>query len=465
MRKKWVNLFAAGLLASLVLAGCSPAPQKASQPQPAPANDTGAKQSDSGGGAKTDSAGGGANALAWDKTDDPSLKSQTVTALVVDNDGSVTKMMKRFTDDTGIPLNVIAVDYNSLYTKITTAALSNSSDIDLAEMDTIWAGQFLTGNIVEDLTGVVPQDYQKQFTPSSLSSVMYNNKLAAMPYFSSTKHFYWNKDMLKKAGYDAPPKTWTEFREMSKKLTHDGVYASGWSWKQAEGLNCDFVGMVYAFGGQFFDQNNSFNANSPGAVKALQFMSDLINVDKTVDPASLQWTEDDVKNAFKAGKIAMMSNWEGMYPELNDASKSKVVGQTDVGLLPGDGNVVSASVTGSEGIAIMKSSKHKAAALAFLKWMSSDRFQKPNFTERGQYPVLQSLYSDPEVKKADPTNTIDKILAQFQYGQNRPNGPGYVEWADILSAKVFEAIAGHQAPQAALDDAQQKINEAIKKAQ
>ncbi|KIL39154.1 hypothetical protein SD70_21610 [Gordoniibacillus kamchatkensis] len=463
MQRKFGKLFVTALLASVTLAGCSPAPQKPSQSTPA-AGGADAKKNDAGGGSKTDTSGGGANALAWDKTDDPSLKSQTLTALVVDNDGTITKMMKRFTEDTGIPLNVVAVDYNSLYTKITTAALSNSSDIDLVEMDTIWAGQFLSGNIVEDLTNVVPQDYQKQFTQSSLSSVMYGGKLAAMPYFSSTKHFYWNKDLLKKAGYDAPPKTWTEFREVSKKLTHDGVYASGWSWKQAEGLNCDFVGMVYSFGGQFFDQNKNFNANSPGAVKALQYMSDLINVDKTVDPASLQWTEDDVKNAFEAGKIAMMSNWEGMYPELNDPSKSKVVGKTDVGLLPGEGNVVSASVTGSEGISIMKTSKHKQAALAFLKWMSSAKFQKPNFTERGTYPVLQSLYNDADVKKADETNTIDKILAQFQYGQNRPNGPGYVEWADILSAKVFEAIAGHQAPQAALDEAQKKIEEAIKKA-
>jgi multiple sugar transport system substrate-binding protein len=160
-----------------------------------------------------------------------------------------------------------------------------------------------------------------------------------------------------------------------------------------------------------------------------------------------------------------MSNWEGMYPAVNDPTQSKVVDQTDVGLLPGEGNVVSATVTGSEGISIMKSSKHKLAALAFLKWMGSKSFQEPSFIERGQYPVLQSLYSDPQVKAADKTNTIDKILAQFQYGQNRPNGPGYVEWADILSSEVFKALAGNKPPKQALDDAAQKIADAQKKAQ
>jgi multiple sugar transport system substrate-binding protein len=450
-KQKYAQPIAIGLMISTLLMGCSAVPQKANPDSSAKQTDNGVPKSE--------------NTLSWEKTNDPSLKNEQVTILAVDTDNTVTKLMNKFTEDTGIKLNVIGVDYNSLYTKVTTAALSNSSDIDLIEMDTIWAGQFLKGNIVEDLTNVVPADYQKQFTQSSLSSVQYENKLAAMPYFSSTKHFYWNNDLLKKAGYTSPPKTWDEFREVSKKLTKDGVYGSGWSWKQAEGLNCDFVGMVYSFGGEFFDKNNNFVANSPGAVKALQYMSYLIHVDKTVDPASLQWSEDDVAKAFAAGKIAMMSNWEGNYPMLNDPARSKVVNLTDVGLLPGQGSVVSATVTGSEGIAIMKASKHKQAALAFLKWMSSKNFQQPNFIDRGQYPVLQSLYTDPEVKKADETNTIDKIMAQFQYGQNRPNGPGYVEWADILSTEIFNALSGSKTPQVAMDDAQKKINEAIKKAQ
>ncbi|HEX7056302.1 MAG TPA: extracellular solute-binding protein [Bacilli bacterium] len=399
--------------------------------------------------------------MSWDKTDDPSLKGQEITVLLVDTDGTLEPIVKQFTDETGIKVKMLAVDYNSLYNKITTAALSNSSDIDVIEMDTIWAGQFLKGNLVVDLTDIVPQNVKDTFTQSSLSSVEYNGHLAAIPYYSSTKHFYWNMDLLKKAGYDAPPKTWSEFREMSKKLTKNGVYASGWSWKQAESLNCDYVAMVYAFGGDFFGQDGKIKANSPEAVKALQFMVDILNTDKTVNPASLQWAEDDVTKAFEAGKIAMMSNWEGQYPELNDPSKSKVVNQTDVGLLPGEGNVKSASVTGSEGVAIMQASQKKQAALAFVKWIGEKHFQLENFAERGTYPALKSLYSDPAMKEADSTNTIDKIQEQFSFGVNRPNAPGYVEWADILSAQVFSALTGHVTPQEALDNAQQKIEAAI----
>ncbi len=403
--------------------------------------------------------------LSWNNKKD--LKGEEITLLWVNTDGENGprgKILKEFTKDTGIKVKEIAVDYNSLYNKITTAVLSNSADIDLAEMDTIWAGQFMEGKIAYDLADSVPKDVQKKYTQSSLSSVIYKDQLAAVPFFSSTKHFYWNKELLAKAGYNAPPKTWDEFREMSKKLTKNGVYGSAWSWKQAEGLNCDFVSLVYGFGGKFFDENGTPVFNKSGGLKALQFMVDLVQKDKTVDPASMQWSEDDVKNAFAAGKIAMMTNWEGMYPDLNDPSKSKVMNKTDVGLMPGNGDVESAAVTGSEGISLMRDSKHKQAALQFLKWMSTKQFQLPMFEQDGMYPTLEGLYDDPDLKAADKTKTVDKIMKQYQYGQNRPNAPGYVEWADILSAEIHEALLGKKSPEDALNTAAKNIEKAIEDA-
>lgn len=406
--------------------------------------------------------------LKWGSS--KNLKGQTITIIWSDIEGPSgphAKVLKQFTKETGIKVKEIGVNYNSVYDKVMTASMSNSSDIDLAEMDTIWAGQYLKGNVAYDLTKVVPKSYLKRFTQASLGSVTYDGHLVAMPYFTSSKHFYWNTKLLKKAGYNAPPKTWSEFRDMSKKLTKMGVYASGWSWKQAESLNCDYVSLVYGFGGKFFDANGKPVFNKGGGLKALQYMVDIMRKDKTVAPGSLQWDEGDVQNAFASGKIAMMSNWEGMYPFLNTPSKSSVVGQTDVGLMPGEGNVKSAVVSGSEGIALLKNSKHKQAALEFLKWMSSKNFQMYMFKNgaNGFYPSLKSVYSDPEVKKEDKTQTLDKIVEQYSYGHNRPNAPGYVQWADILSSEIHQALSGTKSPKDALDTAADKINQAIKKAE
>jgi multiple sugar transport system substrate-binding protein len=446
-RGKWLL---AGLASMLLVAGCGGAP---------PASGGTSDNSST-----TNSAqGSGSSGLKWDDTSNPSLKGQTITVLWTDTNGIRGKLLKEFTKQTGINVHEIGVDYNSVYNKVITAAMAGSSDIDVAEMDTIWAGQYYKGNIAVDLTKVIPDSEKKKFTPSSLSSVTYQGHLMAVPWFSSSKHFYWNKTLFKKAGLDPnrPPKTYDEFLKDSRiiqdKLGKQGIYASAWSWKQAEGLTCDYVGFLGAFGGSFFDQQNRPIFNQGGGLKALQFMVKLMK-SGTVNPASLQWTEQDVQNAFKAGKIAMMSNWE-LGANLNDPKQSKIKGQWAVGLLPGEGNVTSATCTGSEGLAIMKNSKHKEAALAFLKWIAGTEYQTMEYEQEGQYPSVQSVYQT--LSSTGTLNLLPTFEKQFKYGVNRPNAPGYVQWSDIISAELHDALIGKGTPESDLKTAAQKVQQAI----
>ncbi|MCL6442399.1 MAG: extracellular solute-binding protein [Alicyclobacillus sp.] len=397
--------------------------------------------------------------LDWAKTDDPSLKGQTITVLWTDTNGIRKKLIQQFEHQTGIHVNEIGVSYNQVYDKVMTAAQSGSSDIDVVEMDTIWAGQYLKGHVAVDLSQVVPDNVKSQFTKSSLSSVTYDGHLMAVPWFSSTKHFYWNTKLLKDAGISSPPKTWDEFYQDSltiqRKLGSKGIYASGWSWKQAESLTCDYVGFVGAFGGKFFE-NGKPEFSKGGDLDALKYMVKLMK-SGTVDPASLQWDENDVANAFVAGKIAMMSNWDGVTAGWNDPKQSKIVGQWQAGLLPGEGSVTSSACTGSEGVAIMQNSKHKEAALAFLKWIASPQYQREEYEQEGQFPSLKSLYA--ELSKKDAL--INTYADEFNYGVNRPNAPGYVQWSDILQAALHNALSGQGTPEQDLQSADTQIASAI----
>lgn len=412
------------------------------------------------------SSGTAAKQLTWAGTTAPALKSQTVTVLTW-NQGTPQQdkaLLDLFTKDTGIPLKLIDVGYDSVYNKVTLAAAAKTSDIDTTIMDTIWAGQYYKGNIAVDLTNIVPADVKSQFTPASLSSVEYDNHLMGIPNMSSTKHFYWNTAMLQQAGITSPPKTWTEFLADSKiiqqKLGGNGVYASAWSWKQAEGLTCDYVSMVGAFGGTFFDSQGNPVFNQGGGLEALQYMITLLK-SGTVNPASLQWSENDVANAFEAGKVAMMSNWDGMATGWNDPSQSKIVNQWEVGILPGHGNIVSAAVTGSSGFSIMKNSQHQEAALAFLKWVGSSGYQIPAYTQESIYPSLTAMYTNPQITGSAAGSLLPKYAEQFKYGVNRPNAPGYVQWSDIINAQLHKALLGQGTPQADLDAAVSQIKAAM----
>ena len=75
-----------------------------------------------------------------------------------------------------------------------------------------------------------------------------------------------------------------------------------------------------------------------------------------------------------------------------------------------------------------------------MKFIASKDYQIPQFTQDGWYPSIQGLYSDPAIVQADKTGTLKKISEQYQYGVDCPNAPGYVNWADILSAELHVAL-------------------------
>lgn len=409
----------------------------------------------------SNSNGGSSNQLSWSGTSDPSLKGQTITVLWTDTNGIRGKLIKQFEQQTGINVKEIGVNYNSVYGKVTTAAMANSSSIDVAEMDTIWAGQYYKGNVAVDLANVIPKNVQAKFTNSSLSSVEYDGHLMGMPWFSSSKHLFYNTQLLKEAGISSPPTTWDQFYQDSmtiqKKLGSKGIYASAWSWKQAESLTCDYVGFLGAYGGKFFDSSGKPVFDQGGGLQALQYMQKLMK-SGTVDPASLQWNEQDVQNAFMAGKIAMMSNWEEG-ANMNDPHQSVIQGKWKAALLPGEGSITSATCTGSEGVSIMKNSTHKEAALAFLKFIASSGYQQAEYQQEGQLPSVTALY--PVLEKNDKLGTIKVYQNQYQYGVNRPNAPGYVQWSDILSADLHNALTGQGTAKSELTQAATKIQQAI----
>ena len=68
-------------------------------------------------------------------------------------------------------------------------------------------------------------------------------------------------------------------------------------------------------------------------------------------------------------------------------------------LLPGGKDVKSSSVNGSEGWAIVAQPRRKEPAWRLLEYMASPAWQRKSALIAGDYPILASLYNDPELQK------------------------------------------------------------------
>src|SRR5204863_4755993 len=194
-------------------------------------------------------------------------------------------------------------------------SVQGGADVDVIEIDTIWTAQFASAGWVADLSDKITDAIKKDVPDSALSAVSYNGKLYGMPWFNSAKHLFYNAKLLKDAGFDNPPATLDEFVKQAQATTKQGQWGSVWAWKQAEGLICDWVAIMYTRkDAAILDKDGKAVFNTQGGTEALQWMVDLLYKYKVADPASLEYNESDVQKAFQTGTHALTYNWEGDLP-------------------------------------------------------------------------------------------------------------------------------------------------------
>ncbi len=174
--------------------------------------------------------------------------------------------------------------------------------------------------------------------------------------------------MLRKAGIANPPRTWDELISQSKTLQKKGIarYGMAGFWKAEWALANDFHFYVYTYGGKIVDKKGNFLFNKdPNTLAGLQEMVKMLK-EGVVDPASLTYDQEAVNNIFLKGDVAFLNQGiPGIMAYAEDPSRSKVVGQVKVGLVPGGKPGLSATLTLPEAYAIAKGARNKAASFSW----------------------------------------------------------------------------------------------------
>ena len=246
----------------------------------------------------------------------------------------------------GVKVNLICQSYDSTHEKITTT-WTGGGDADVCYVDIPWVAEFESKGVTIDLSDYMDEDVKNSLIESSLNQMVYNEKTEAIPFANGGKWMFYNKQMLADAGYEEPPKTWDELKEMSQDMIDKGIckYGIAWGASQAEGLICDLTTMIYSFGGTWQKEDASFDINSESANDAVQFMYDSMQ-EGWADPASITYTDRDCLDPFMAGDTAFVMNWAYVYGYANNPENSTVAGNVDICLMPGTDKAESASVTG-----------------------------------------------------------------------------------------------------------------------
>jgi len=354
-----------------------------------------------------------------------------------------------------VKVNLTFVAYEELEPKILAAYSTGGYDVVLG--DCIWPPKFSKAGVVLDVSARMAKVDTKDIFQGALDSVSYGGKYYGMPWLNDCKYLFYNKAMLKKAGFNAPPATWDELASMAKAIKAKGIvkYPIAWSWSQAEALICDYTALSESFGGRMIGSDGKPAITADGNLKALDFMVKSVKEGIT-NPKSTEMLEDDVLATFVAGNAAFGLNWTYMYAGAKDPAKSKIGGDVGIAPIPGTAGVKSATVNGGMPLMITSGSKHPDEAWSYILAISSKDVQKR--LAKNALPIWKSLFDDAAVVATSP-EVVGASKVQYAYIKNRPQVPYYGELSAELQKDIQSAVLGKVSPQAALETAQKKALE------
>lgn len=335
---------------------------------------------------------------------------------------------------------------------------SKSGEFAVMSVDVVWTAEFAANGWLEEL----PADKfpTTGYLQAAVDSATYFNKLYAMPSSSDGALLYYRKDLLEKAGVQAPT-TWDEMQAACDKILpgQTGMSCYGGQFQKYEGLTCNFAEAINSAGGAVLDAQGKPTVNTPEAVAGLTWM---VNGFKTgMIPAEAKtWKEEDSRIAFQSGKILFLRNWPYVWNKTQeDSASNKVKGKVAVAPIPGKTGL-GVSTLGGHSYGISSFAKNKGTAMKWINWMLRPENQKTQLQKASSAPVLESLYADPELIKQFPY--LPTLLKSIQNAKPRPKAVAYGDVTLAIQDAAYAAIQGQKDPQTALNDLQTKLQTLIK---
>jgi multiple sugar transport system substrate-binding protein len=333
----------------------------------------------------------------------------------LDNDKQVLQpQLDKFKQQTGITVNLEVIGWADLLNRILAATTSGKGP-DVLNIGNTWSASLqATGALLPfDSAAMNAIGGKDRFLAGSLAATGAAGKdPAAVPIYSLAYGLYYNKKEFTAAGIAKPPATWDELVADGKLLTKSG------QWGLA--LECGNVSEnahhAFTFGQQYgadlFSSSGKAQFDTPQEVQAVKRYVDFMATDKIVNPSDAEYAENQSVTDFATGKAAML-----LWQAADTSLKAHGMNPDDYGVVPvpfldpapSGGKHVDSMVAGIN-MAVFANTKHKDAALKFVKFMTSDAEQITLNKTFGALPSVKGAYSDPAFQ-TDEVKTFQQVLA------------------------------------------------------
>jgi multiple sugar transport system substrate-binding protein len=400
---------------------------------------------------------GGATTLYYSAFPDESgTTEKLVNAFNKKNQGTYKVIFREGPSDTGQRLD-----------KLRTQFQAGGEDLDVILGDVIWTAELAANGWVSDLSDQFPESAQKEYLPGSVEAIMYDGKPYANPWYTDTGLLYYRKDLLGQSGFDGPPESWDELKEMSRTVMGKSGTKFGFTFQGAryEGGVCDGCEFIWGHGGNVLDpaDPNKVIVDSPEAIAGLATERSMIT-DGISPQAVTVYKEDESAGAFLNGDAVFLRNWPYVYALIGTSDYPKLdPDQVGVSELPSSDGKPGNGTVGDQPLYISSTSKNPDAAWKFIEFLTAPEQQKFRAIKGSYLPTRSNLYDDPEIQDSVPVVALAKTA--LQHTLPRPVTPYYSDMSLEMQDQFNASLLGNLSPAEAARTMKENLENLIQQGQ
>lgn len=322
--------------------------------------------------------------------------------------------------------------------------LSYSTDI---------VGKFCSSGAWRDLTPYIERDKVDlaRFPETVRSYTSYHDRRCAMPFLADVYGLYYNKTLLARAGYTAPPKNMSELADMAKKLTKrapDGTIEVAGYLPLLNFYEHTPQHVVPGWDAKWLtaDERSAIGTD-PRWAEMLTWHKDLVdwygydNLQRFTAGLGDEWSAD---NAFHRGRIAMAVDGEYRVAFLRDQAPEVDFGTAPLPVADDRPDRYGAGFVTGNVAGISANSKNPEAAWALIEYLTTetdsivglsnaiknvptttDALASPDLDVDAEFQVFLDIFANPGTSTTPPNASGPKYVEMTQEFVN-----GYLSGAE-----------------------------------
>lgn len=353
---------------------------------------------------------------------------------------------------------------------------SRQGQFDILVMNSTWLAEFYHGGFLTPLGDIDPSfkldpqvlsyDDTAYWDAKTKSNNARTGSLYGVPLNGNIQLLFYRADLYQQAGLKVP-ETWDQLMANAQKL-HNPPSIYGMVFRgarSASDISYDWMPYLHSHNGAIFKDEKAgdftVTINSPEAKKALDTYVDLTRKVGPPNPGS--YGQAQVIQALVTGKAAHGTPVIAAWSQMDDPSKSAVVGKINVAVLPrGPGGKPSPTLGHFIG-AIPKNipRDRQVAALAFLKWFQTVQAQQ--IVANAGAPPIRKDVLESELSNKPENRWMKAMVDSAPYPRSMytvPEGPQIVS---VLELRLNQAVIGEKNTAEALNTIATEIQEIMRK--